>query len=62
MALRPDCTGWSTDLRQMTPGATFRILSVSLALIGPAIDRLTSALTTRPSSSRPIGTSLRMRP
>ena len=28
--------------RQMTPGATFSILSVSLALIGPfAVDRLT---------------------
>ena len=32
---RPVCTGWDTDLRQITPGATFSIGSDSLALIGP---------------------------
>ena len=32
--LRPVCTGCETDWRAMTPGATFSILSVSLALIG----------------------------
>src|SRR5574343_243673 len=62
IALRPVCTGCDTDLRQITPGATFSILSVSLALIGP-LPSIGSprALTTRPTSSGPIGTS-RMRP
>ena len=32
---RPVCIGWSTDLRAITPGATFSITSVILALIGP---------------------------
>jgi hypothetical protein len=42
---RPVCTGWDTDLRQITPGATFSIGSDSLALIGPfAVDRLTEGV------------------
>src|SRR3954468_11330779 len=62
MALSPVCTGWSTDLRAMTPGATFSMTSVILALIGPLPSMgWPSALTTRPTSSGPTGTS-RMRP
>ena len=33
--LRPVCTGCDTDFLQMTPGATFSMTSVSVALIGP---------------------------
>src|SRR6218665_1967780 len=59
---RPVCTGWSTDLRAITPGATFSITSVILALTGPLPSiGWPSALTTRPTSSGPTGTS-RMRP
>src|SRR5471030_615040 len=58
---RPVCTGWSTDLRAITPGATFSMTSVILALIGPLPSiGWPSALTTRPISSGPTGTS-RMR-
>ena len=59
---RPVCTGWLTDWRAITPGATFSITSVILALIGPLPSiGWPSALTTRPISSGPTGTS-RMRP
>ena len=62
MDLRPVCTGCDTDLRAITPGATFSITSVSLALIGPLPSiGSPSALTTRPISSRPTGTD-KMRP
>src|SRR5689334_4679452 len=59
---RPVCIGWSTDLRAITPGATFSITSVILALIGPLPSiGSPSELTTRPMSSGPTGTA-RMRP
>ncbi len=59
---RPVCTGWLTLWRAITPGATFSITSVILALIGPLPSiGWPSALTTRPISSGPTGTS-RMRP
>src|SRR5574343_2097124 len=59
---RPVCTGWETDLRQITPGATSSSLSVALALIGPLPSiGWPSVLTTRPRSSLPTGSS-RMRP
>src|SRR6185295_8747159 len=62
IAFRPVCTGWSTDLRAITPGATFSITSVILALIGPLPSiGWPRAFTTRPTSSGPTGTS-RMRP
>ena len=55
---RPVCTGWLTDWRAITPGATFSITSVILALIGPLPSiGWPSALTTRPISSGPTGTS-----
>src|SRR6185295_15552536 len=58
----PVCTGCDTLLRHITPGATFSMTSLSLALIGPLPSiGCPSALTTRPSSAGPIGTS-RMRP
>ena len=60
--LRPVCTGWFTDLRAITPGATFSMTSVILALTGPLPSiGSPSELTTRPISSGPTGTS-RMRP
>ena len=34
IALRPVCTGCDTDLRAITPGATFSMMSVIFALIG----------------------------
>src|SRR5438093_5701940 len=59
---RPVCTGCDTDWRAITPGATFSITSVIFALIGPLPSiGWPSALTTRPISSGPTGTS-RMRP
>src|SRR2546423_44176 len=59
---RPVCTGCDTDWRAITPGATFSMTSVSLALIGPLPSiGWPSAFTTRPISSGPTGTS-RMRP
>src|SRR3954468_5977633 len=62
MDFRPVCTGWSTDWRAITPGATFSMTSVTRALIGPLPSMgWPSALTTRPISSGPTGTS-RMRP
>jgi len=62
MDFRPVCRGWSTDLRAITPGATFSITSVSLALMGPLPSiGWPRAFTTRPISSGPTGTS-RMRP
>ncbi len=62
MALRPVCTGWLTDLRQITPGATFSITSVSFASTGPLPSMgCPSAFTTRPISAGPTGTA-RMRP
>src|SRR6185312_3993101 len=58
----PLCTGCDTDLRAITPGATFSTGELSLALTGPLPSiGLPSASTTRPSSSGPTGTS-RMRP
>ncbi len=62
IALSPVCTGCATDWRQITPGATFSITSVSFASIGPLPSiGSPSAFTTRPINSRPTGTS-RMRP
>ena len=62
IALRPVCTGWLTDLRAITPGATFSITSVIFALTGPLPSiGSPSEFTTRPISSGPTGTS-RMRP
>ncbi len=61
MDLRPVCTGCDTDLRQITPGATFSMGSVFLALTGPLPSiGCPSEFTTRPMSSGPTGTS-RMR-
>ncbi len=58
----PVCTGCDTLLRHITPGATFSMTSVTLALTGPLPSiGCPSASTTRPISSGPIGTS-RMRP
>ena len=58
MDLRPVCTGWLTDWRSMTPGATFSIGDVSAALIGPLPSiGLPKESTTRPRSSSPTGTS-----
>src|SRR4051812_14310726 len=57
IALSPVCTGCETDWRAITPGATFSITSVSLALIGPLPSiGWPSEFTTRPRSSGPIGT------
>ncbi len=54
---RPVCTGCDTDWRAITPGATFSMTSVILALIGPLPSiGAPSALTTRPISSGPTGT------
>ena len=62
MALRPVCTGWSTDWRSMTPGATFSIGELCFVSIGALPSMASpSELTTRPSSASPTGTS-RMRP
>ena len=62
IALRPVCTGWLTDLRAITPGATFSMTSNSFASTGPLPSiGWPSAFTTRPISSVPTGTS-RMRP
>ena len=62
IAFRPVCIGWLTLWRAITPGAIFSIGADSLALIGPLPSiGAPSALTTRPFSSGPIGTS-RMRP
>src|SRR5262245_66131259 len=35
IAFRPVCTGCATDLRAITPGATFSMTSLALAAIGP---------------------------
>ena len=60
--LMPVCIGCDTDSRAITPGAIFSIGAVSLASTGPLPSiGWPSALTTRPRSSGPIGTS-RMRP
>src|SRR3954465_10903788 len=57
IALRPVWTGCDTDWRAITPGATFSITSVSLALMGPLPSiGWPSEFTTRPRSSGPIGT------
>ena len=41
MALSPVCTGWPTDWRVMTPGATFSMGEYASASIGPlAVDGL----------------------
>src|SRR5688500_18921266 len=57
IAFRPVCTGCDTDCRAITPGATFSITSVILALIGPLPSiGWPREFTTRPSSSGPIGT------
>jgi hypothetical protein len=59
---KPVCTGWLTDWRSMTPGATFSIGDVCFVAIGPLPSiGLPSESTTRPSISGPTGTS-RMRP
>src|SRR5215510_1426516 len=57
IALRPVWTGWDTDWRQITPGATFSMTSLACALIGPLPSiGAPSELTTRPISSGPTGT------
>ena len=57
IAFRPVCTGCDTDWRAITPGATFSMTSVILALIGPLPSiGWPSEFTTRPSSSGPTGT------
>src|SRR5512138_3356256 len=57
IAFSPVCTGCDTDCRAITPGATFSMTSLSLALIGPLPSiGWPSEFTTRPSSSGPIGT------
>jgi len=57
IALSPVCTGCDTDFLHTTPGATFSMTSVSFALMGPLPSiGWPSELTTRPSSSGPIGT------
>src|SRR5450631_1697531 len=62
MDLRPVWSGCVTDLRAMTPGATFSMMSRSLDSIAPLPSiGLPSASTTRPMSAVPTGTS-RMRP
>ena len=62
MDLSPVCTGWLTDWRVITPGATFSIGEVPSDSIGPLPSiGWPSGFTTRPSSPRPTGTS-RMRP
>ena len=62
MDFRPVCIGWSTDLRAITPGAIFSIGIDNLAFTGPLPSiGWPSALTTRPFSSGPTGTS-RIRP
>ena len=62
MALRPVCTGCDTLLRAITPGATFSITSVILALTGPLPSiGCPSESTTRPINSGPTGTD-RIRP
>ncbi len=62
IAFTPVCSGWSTDLRSITPGATFSITSVILAFTGPLPSIGTpNAFTTRPRNSGPTGTS-RIRP
>jgi hypothetical protein len=44
IAFRPVCTGCDTDLRQITPGATFSMTSLFLGIDRPfAIDRLSRA-------------------
>ena len=59
---RPVCTGWPTDWRVMTPGATFSIGEYSLVSTGPLPSTgLPRASTTRPSRASPTGTS-RIRP
>ena len=62
MDFSPVCTGRDTDLRSITPGATFSIGDVSSVSIGPLPSMgLPSESTTRPSSASPTGTS-RIRP
>src|SRR5882672_9299299 len=62
IAFRPVCTGCETDFLAITPGATFSMRSLALAVTGPLPSMgAPSAFTTRPSSSGPTGTS-RMRP
>ncbi|MOA13353.1 hypothetical protein D3C78_1334020 [compost metagenome] len=62
IALTPVCSGCDTERLAITPGATFSMMSVSLALTGPLPSiGSPSVLTTRPFSSGPTGTS-RMRP
>src|SRR5919106_1440389 len=57
IALSPVCTGCDTDWRAITPGATFSITSVSLALTAPLPSiGWPREFTTRPKSSGPIGT------
>ena len=58
IALMPVCSGSCTDLRAMMPGALISICGVSVASIGPLPSiGSPSALTTRPSSASPTGTS-----
>ena len=58
MALSPVCTGWSTDWRVMTPGATFSMGEVWVAAMGPLPSMgAPRESTTRPSRASPTGTS-----
>ena len=62
IALMPVCIGSCTDLRAMMPGALTSILRRSVAFRGPLPSTgRPSALTTRPISASPTGTSA-MRP
>jgi len=58
MALSPVCTGWLTDLRAMTPGATFSTTSNSLRLDRAlAVDGMAERVHDAADSSVPTGTS-----
>ena len=58
MALMPVCTGVSTDLRLMTPGATRSTARVAADVTGPLSSMgRPRASTTRPMSPGPTGTS-----
>src|SRR5687767_4102946 len=57
IAFSPVCTGCDTDWRAITPGATFSITSLSLALTAPLPSiGWPREFTTLPSNSGPIGT------
>ena len=58
ITFKPVWTGWCTDLRVITPGATRSIgRNLSALISGPPSIAWPNALTTRPSRSSPTGTS-----